>query len=165
MPNTIARDRVLELLRLDHETGQFYWKKNKARAIAGEMAGTVRNNGYRSLQIDGIRFLCHRLVWLVVHGEFPKYVIDHIDGDRLNNRPENLRDVPERLNFHNNLHKMRPNNTSGFKGVTWSKAHGKYHAQMMVNRKHIFLGSFASAKDAHECYLSAKNSVNLEASP
>lgn len=158
MTLSIDRDELLSFLRMDIETGQFFWIKQKSRALAGAEAGTVRKNGYRSLELNGKRMLCHRLVWLVVHGRMPLNVIDHIDGNKLNNRPENLRDVPERVNFHNQV-RMRESNTSGYKGVTWDKSRGNFKAQIMVNRKRIHLGAFGDPAEAHQAYLKAKDTI------
>lgn len=152
---SITRERILEFLEFNPETGDFLWKKNKGTARSGRLAGCVRKNGYRSIDIDCRRYLCHRLAWVVMHGRMPDNVIDHIDGNKLNNRPGNLRDVVQRINFHNQT-KPRKNNTSGYKGVTWSKQHRKYVAQIMVNRKQINLGLFRDPTEAHKRYLRAK---------
>lgn len=151
-------DRVKEILDFDLESGDFRWKKRVGRAVVGELAGCVRKNGYRSLNIDGVRYLNHRLVWLMVHGVMPTYVIDHIDGDRLNNRPDNLRDIPQSLNCHNRSRK-NPNNTTGFPGVTVLS--GKFAAQIMIGRKHLHLGLFENAEEAYLAYRKAKVAIGI----
>lgn len=160
MAGQITKEHVLEVLRFEPETGQFFWKVRTGRSVAESEAGCVRNNGYRSVDIGGQRYLCHRLVWLVTHGSMPVNSIDHIDGNRTNNRPMNLRDVPHRLNIHNQQ-KERPNNTTGYKGVTWSKSARKFAAQIMMNRKHVHLGYFDDPEIASEAYWKAKEKLGV----
>lgn len=160
MSGKITKEQVLEVLRFDPATGQFFWKVRTGRSIRGSEAGCVRKNGYRSLNINGQRYYCHRLAWLVTHGCMPKNSIDHIDGNRTNNRPGNLRDVTHLLNIHNQQ-KDRPNNTTGYKGVTWSKRYKKFIAQIMVNRKNFRLGCFDDPKLASEAYWKAKEHLGV----
>lgn len=81
-----------------------------------------------------------------------KYV-DHINGDKLDNRRENLRVCSNAENVHNQG--IRKNNTSGLKGVVWHKVARKWFAQITINRKNKYLGLFATPDDAHEAYCAA----------
>ena len=92
----------------------------------------------------------HHAIFLIHHGYLPKY-IDHIDGDSLNNRIENLRAATQSQNMGNS--RMKSNNTSGYKGVTFRKDTGKWQAAVMVNGKHISLGSHATKEEAHQAYI------------
>lgn len=75
-------------------------------------------------------------------GAIPKgFIIDHIDGDPFNNKLDNLRIATHGQNMHN-ARKQR-NNTSGVKGVSWNEAAQKWQVMIMVDRKHIYLGSYA----------------------
>lgn len=86
----------------------------------------------------------HRLIWLMEHGYWPKQPIDHINGDPLDNRLENLRMVDYSVNSKNSA--MYRSNTTGFTGV--SVCGRKYRAQIRVNGKHINLGYFEKIEDA-----------------
>lgn len=88
----------------DADTGAFTWTGNapkRSPVRPGELAGWVAFNGYRYIGIGGVQFLAHRLAWLYVHGVWPTEQIDHIDGDRLNNRVANLREAANRQNSNN----------------------------------------------------------------
>lgn len=80
--------------------------------------------------------------------------VDHIDGNKLNNKLENLRIVSRVENNRNT--KTGKNNTSGVKGVHWDKGVGKWRAVIWVNKKCIQLGVFDYLDDARAARESAK---------
>lgn len=79
-----------------------------------------------------------------------KTQLDHIDGDKLNNRKNNLRTCTTAENSRNC--KISKNNTSGYKGVSWNKERNKWTADIMYNYKHIYLGEFIEGKQAAAAY-------------
>jgi len=95
----------------------------------------------------------HMLAWLIVYGEWPNGQIDHINGDRLDNRIKNLRVVTQQQNAFNRV--LYKNNSSGVKGVSWSIAQQAWHAQIRVTGKRIHLGFFKSKNDAANAYAAA----------
>ena len=85
---------------------------------------------------------------------------DHISGDRLDNRRENLRIAS---NSENQFNRGRPsNNTSGYKGVSWHRGAGKWQAQLAVNGKFMYLGLFTTPEAAHEAYTNAAEKLHGE---
>lgn len=76
--------------------------------------------------------------------------IDHINGNRLDNRKENLRICTSQQNQFNL--KRRINNTSGYKGVSWHKKDKKWRARIKADNKYIFLGNFDSKNKAAKAY-------------
>ena len=127
---------------------------------AGTVAGSKDNQGYLKITIQGQFFKAHRLAWLHVHGEWPKFEVDHINGNRSDNRIENLRDAPRGLNSQNER-SARISNRSGFLGVcSPTKIDKKFLAVISVAGKSIRLGRFDCAEDAHKCYVDAKRRLH-----
>lgn len=144
-------EELKELLSVDTATGTITWRgaRNSRGGIAkpGAEAGWRTNGGYRTVTVRQRDIKAHRLVWLFAHGRWPDGQIDHINGDRSDNRIENLRDVTPAQNNQNH-HGLRPDNTSGVKGVYWDKRRSKWCVQISANRKHIHVGQFDSKEDA-----------------
>lgn len=122
-------------------------------------AGCINGLGYRVIRIDKRLYTAHRLAWLYVHGSWPSGVIDHINGDRGDNRIENLRDIPKAQN-HQNLKRPPANNRTGWLGVTFSRRRQHYVAQICIDGRHLYIGSFPTAERAHEAYMRAKHKLH-----
>ena len=84
--------------------------------FGGKEAGDVKSNGYKYVGLNGKRYLVHHIVYAMHHGEWPSEQIDHIDGNRINNKIENLRIAPQSINAKNQ--KLRENNKTGCMGVS-----------------------------------------------
>src|SRR4051812_42640544 len=116
----LTSKRLKEVLHYDSETGVFTWlvRRNGAGGPRnpGDRAGGLIKVGYEAIGVDGTRYYTHRLAWLYMKGKWPDSTIDHIDGDRLNNRFANLRDVLRKTN-NQNLKAAQRNNSSGLLGV------------------------------------------------
>ena len=152
----MTQSRLKHLLDLDEDTGVFYWKNPRSNHVrTGQVAGHIhKEHGYCKIKLDGKLHYGHRLVWLWVTGNFPENEIDHRNGDRADNRFENLRSANHAQNSQNL--KRHSNNTSGFTGVYWDPFNEKWRAEIKVlGRKHR-LGRFVDVADAHRAYLMAK---------
>jgi hypothetical protein len=90
--------------------------------------------------------MAHRAAWCLYHGEWPAGVIDHINGDKTDNRIENLRCVTPSINSRN-MKKFK-HNTSGIAGVCWHKASNKWRAIVTVGGRQKSLGVFSDKDDA-----------------
>ena len=144
-------EELRELLDYDPEAGKLTWKvQTSSRALAGEEAGSLESRGYRQIRIRGVRYPAHRLAWYYIYGVEPKEYLDHINGERDNNRLENLREATHAQNLRNRG--KLPNNTSGFKGVHWDRRDKKFVAKCRVNGKRHHLGYHDTAEAAHEAY-------------
>ena len=116
---TLDRKTLLEYLEYNPETGIFIWIKRPANRVkVGAVAGIEMPNA-TYITLKGKRFMAHRAAWLIFYGKEPENVIDHIDGDILNNSVDNLRDVDNKTNCRNC--KIYTHNTSGLSGVSWWK--------------------------------------------
>ncbi len=110
-------------------------------------------NGYLSwkMEINGQALLPSRVIWQMLHGEIPNgMLVEHKDGDALNNSPSNLRLATRGQNKMNE--KIRKDNESGFKGV--SKRGTKWMARIGPGGKTL-LGYFSSPEEAHSAYMEA----------
>jgi hypothetical protein len=129
-----------------------YWAKPTGRMRVGDLAGT-NSHGYRQVQINKKLYRVHRVIWFMVFGHMPYGVIDHINGNRSDNRLENLRDVTYKENNRNQ--KISKINTSGMTGVSWNWRRKKYSSYFWRNGKQNYLGFFSSYKDAVNARLEA----------
>ena len=134
----------------DQTTGVFVRTKNKGRAKQGQKAGTIHSSGYEVIRINDKLYKSHRLAWLYEYGVWPDQ-IDHINGNKKDNRLCNLRLISASENMQNR-HKPNPNNTSGYKGVGWSKKLCKWRVKIMKDYKTIHLGYFKDIDDAIKAY-------------
>ena len=142
----------------DHKDGYLYWKKvmhpNK-QYLVGQEVGSIHKTGYRHVTWMGKIHKVHRLIFLLEHGYLPKE-IDHINGDRQDNRLENLREVTRSENQFNKA--MCSNNTSGFRGVNWHKHSKSWLVRVCTKGKTKILGYF---KDLELAGLVADEARNL----
>jgi len=154
----IDYETLKNMLDYDPVTGLFHWRVYRNwQAKPGDRAGTIDSKGHRQIRIFNVAHLAHRLAWLYVHGVMPTDVLDHINGNKDDNRIANLRDVVTAVNCQNEL-RARANNTCGVLGVTEKRY--SFVAQIYANGKKIYLGSFRTAQAAHEAYISAKRELH-----
>lgn len=156
-----------ELLDYDAETGILTWKQDRmcGRAYAqyriakGDVAGS-ETGGYINVCLNGKLYRAHRLAWLIHYGEWPPNHLDHINGNRSDNRLCNLRTADAAGNARNA--KKRADNKSGFKGVCLKKDTGKWGASIAVGGRKMHLGYYKSPKLAHEAYKAAATRLHGE---
>lgn len=158
---SLTASRLRELLDYDPVTGVFRWKpqKDKPRKWnsrwSGKIAGWAATTGYWMVSIDRRDYIASRLAWLHMTGEWPLLFLDHKDGNRTNNRIENLRPATKAENAQNL--KVFKNNTSGFHGVHRSgRRTMPWKSEICTNGRRIHLGRFKTPEEAHAAYLSAK---------
>jgi HNH endonuclease/AP2 domain len=146
-------ERLREVLDYDPETGVLRWRvQPNGRVPIGSIAGCVSpTDGYLMVQIDGFRTVAHRVAWAHTTGYWPTNDIDHRNGVRTENRFRNLREGTRQNNCWNR--KKGKSNTSGFKGVYQDRM--RFAAQITKDGCKRYLGSFATAEEAHAAYVSA----------
>lgn len=132
----------------EYKDGTLFWKVSTNRRIKQDSAaGSTQKDGYVRIKIDGVNYYAHRIVFALHHGYMPECV-DHIDGNRSNNKIENLREANVTLNNWNK--KIRSDSKSGHKGVWWHKQSGMWEAVCKVNKKQTTVGRFEKIEDAIE---------------
>ena len=112
MSGVITQEQVFDLFH--YVDGVLYWKKRRGRAKKGGRVGNINANGRLLTSLKGKRLYVHRVIFMYHHGYLPKY-LDHIDGNPLNNKIENLRECTIIQNGYNR--KINKNNATGIKGV------------------------------------------------
>jgi hypothetical protein len=139
----ITQIELKKLLDYNQDTGIFTWKVSRGKAKINGVAGTKRKDKYIQIAINKKHYLLHRLAWLYVNNNFPEF-IDHINGDKSDNRICNLRKVNSSQNMHNS--KLNIKNKSGIKGISWNKNRNKWEARVCINYKNKFIGYFDDIK-------------------
>lgn len=152
----VCKNIVLCLEEGSESTGWFKRRVSYNRWIKGAWAGTLEKSGYRSIKVNGKKYMEHRLVYWIYYRDMPP-LLDHIDGNRANNRITNLRVATPRQN-NCNRNKL-PTNKSGYIGVFLYRD-GKFKASIRVNRKRIHLGTFETAELAAREYDNAARHYN-----
>ena len=147
--NLVPVERLRSLFDYDPHTGVFTRRVAVGRHgchRALRKAGTKQNYGYIVIAVDHRRYVAHRLAWLYVYGVWPNNDVDHINGDKGDNRIVNLRLATRSQNMQNVV--KHKHNKSGAKGVSWMNTRSKWRAYIFVNYKQIHLGLFSSFTSA-----------------
>lgn len=152
----LSRNRLIDNLDYNPNTGIFTWKVSKKGRRVGDIAGCEDKYGYIRIRIDDELYLAHRLAWLFAYGKWPDGDIDHIDGITSNNKINNLRDVSKSGNAQNRKMAPKSNKSTGILGVSLHRASGKFRATIFVGRKSKHLGCFSTVVEAYEIYLKNK---------
>ena len=155
----VIPDRVRIFLELDRK-GSLVWAVQRGNRARGTLAGSVRKSGYRIVNVEGKTYAAHRLVWFLHHNEQPPSLVDHIDGDPLNNHPDNLRAASRAQNSQNR--KISANNTSGVSGVAWDKHQSKWRVRIQVDGGVKDYGSYRDFKQAAKVAEDARSRLHGE---
>lgn len=160
---SLSAIRLRELLSYDQATGFF------TRRIAvgyrgchrvGEQVGQTRRDGYVRIGVEGRDYAAHRLAWLYITGAWPRYGVDHINGNPGDNRMANLRDVPQAINLQNQRAAHRNNASSRYLGVSFDKRCNKWKACISLDGKQRQIGRFATEMEASRAYLAEKARIH-----
>ena len=141
----------------EYREGKLYWKSKPSKTCnikIGDEAGYKNAQDYMAVGLYGRKYKNHRIIFFMHHGYVPDEV-DHIDGNTLNNKIENLRAANHAENMFNK--KSYVNSTSGIKGVSWHKAAKKWYVQIRSNQKHLFQGLFNDLELAELVAIEARN--------
>jgi HNH endonuclease len=161
----LTADRLRELLSYDPETGVFRWRVRPSpymAILAGDEAGCFDGYGYRVIRIARFGYKAHRLAWLYMSGAWPRDQIDHLNGDKADNRWVNLREAGVSGNQAN-----RPvcaTNKSGFKGVFFLERASlrPWRAAVRIGGKTRYLGRFSAREEAALVYATAACGIHGE---
>lgn len=143
----LTQERLKEVLHYDPETGVFTslkWRGGVSQP--GVVCGCVQPHGYVRISVDGKPYYAHRLAWFYMTGRWPTHTIDHINRDRADNKIANLREATHRQQRGNT--RLRKDNKSGFKGVSFSCVMKKWHTQIGTRT----VGFYTTKEEAAEAY-------------
>lgn len=163
----ISPETLRELLCYEPDTGKLYWKERHQKFFNGtrgwkswntrfarkEAFTSLTSKGYRQGGIFGEMYSAHRVIWAMIYGAWPAEFVDHINGNRADNRICNLRKASHIENLWNQ--RKQRNNTSGYKGVSFHIRKGKWVAQIQTRSGQKYLGLFDTPGAAHDAYGSA----------
>ena len=152
-------------LRYDPETGKLFWKIKENASLgwntrwAGKEAFTAKSHGHHVGRLDGENYYAHRVIWAMQTGEWPEDQVDHINGDRTDNRWVNLRAATVLQNSFNRG--PQSNGSSGFKGVTWHSQQGRWAARIQAGGVNKSLGLHDTAEQAAAAYDAAARKMHM----
>lgn len=144
-------DDLRRLFKYNSKTGELFWLKPRAKRLKpGDRAGSYAEKGYRQVEIYGRGYREHHVCFAIFHGRWPANQIDHKNGVVDDNRICNLRECTRNENAKNR--RINRNSASGYKGVSFHKASGKWAARVQVNNCRIQIGLFSSPELAYAAY-------------
>lgn len=155
-----------EYLRYDKRTGKLFWNKKIKRLpkLENKEAGHIHKNKngkrsifYRRFRLFGKNYSSHRIIWYLHYGYMPN-VIDHIDGNGLNNKITNLRDVTASINQKNRY----THRAGRLYGAIYYKPKNNWMSVKIIGKKRIFLGYYKTEEEAHIAYLLFENMEALQ---
>lgn len=145
------------------DTGELTWNAGLPYAKqrqAGRTAGTMSKGGYLRTSIERKMYANNRIAWKMYYGFDPVGVVDHEDGDKLNNRISNLRDASQRQNTYNQV--RRVDNTTGYKGVVFCKIMKKFTINLRVDGVKLRRRYFETPEAANDYVVGARARLHGE---
>jgi hypothetical protein len=160
MRSELTAERLRELLSYEPDTGVFSRRLDITKShvsAPGSVAGG-RSKEHVTISVMNVRYMAHRLAWLYVTGEWPKGVVDHVNGDGYDNRWSNLRDVDALINAQN---RHRPHGMASTKVLGVCTApNGRYRSYIRAGGKQVYVGHFDTVEEARAAYLEAKRRLH-----
>jgi AP2 domain. len=161
---SLTLERLKELLHYNADTGAFTRIKIGTpgnQRFVNQIAGSREVKGYQQIKVDGKKtYKAHRLAWFYMTGKWPDGQIDHINGDKSDNRFSNLRQATPGQNQQNRLSPRT--NTSGYKGIYKLPRKRPWRAFIHHNGKQIYLGCFYTREEAAHAYVNAAKTYHRE---
>jgi hypothetical protein len=153
--------KLKSLFDYNPQTGDIHWRQTRrGRTRDDGLVQSLSSQGYLRAKVGGVQIQAHRIAWAIAYGAWPAGVIDHINGNKVDNRLANPRDVSVRVNTENQREAQSRNTHSRLLGASWRPASGVWVARIRVAGRERYLGAFASDVDAHAAYVAAKRSLH-----
>ncbi|NBW23602.1 MAG: Pathogenesis-related transcriptional factor and ERF protein [Caulobacteraceae bacterium] len=140
-------EEVAKILDYNPKTGKFFRKINTGSfGRIGEVLGYTTKRGYRKTSVCNIQLYDHQLAWLLFYSKWPDRQIDHINGNRSDNRISNLREATVSQNALNRSYQS--NSKTKYKCINWKPDRKKYRVKIGVNKKYYHIGYFVNLDEA-----------------
>jgi hypothetical protein len=149
----ISHSDLCSILDYCPNKGIFTWAITDRLGFKGKIAGSLRPSGYITINFGGKYYQAHRLAWFYVTKKWPRCYIDHVNGNKSDNRIINLREANQSQNIANS--KLSKANKTGYKGVSYSRKQQAYQACLGKDGKQLFLGYFDDPEEAYQAYVKA----------
>ena len=157
-----TQDDLKALYSYNPETGHFTHLQSRGKGHAGKLAGRLNRAGYVEMRVLNKLFGAHRLAVLYMTGRLPvqPLTVDHINGERSDNRWANLRIA----NWHQQVWNtpVHHHNQSGLKGAWPCKTTGRWLSMLQDGKRRIWLGRFDTAEEAHQAWIKAATQLRGE---
>lgn len=158
MKTDLIQSALRAAVHYDPDTGHFTrLVRTSNRINAGDLAGSLTALGYLRFFVCGRSYAAHRLAWLYMTGTWPHGEVDHINGDKVDNRFANLRVVSRSVNMQNQR-RARVENKVGALGVSVQK--GRFRAQIQTPAGKVHIGMYGTQEEAHAAYVAAKRKLH-----
>ena len=156
----LTQETLKQHLHYNPETGIFTRIYSKMRPdCIGKQLGCVDGSGYIIISVLDKLYRAHRLAWLYMYGEFPKFDIDHKNRNKADNRIINLREATRQQNIFNSVKK---NNSSGITGVSAIPNRKNWRARTCINGKSIYIGTYKTKEEAAKAYKDFVEQIHKE---
>ena len=148
---TLTQTELQGLFEYDPLSGVLTWKEKRSNMTKGSVAGCLHKSGYMVVTINSKTYKLHRIIWIYMFNVIPdEFYIDHINGNKVDNRLQNLRLA---TNHQNQQNRPAPkNSSSGYRGVNWHKQMNKWMARICHNKQRKIIGYFDTPEDAYAAY-------------
>ena len=151
----ILLNEVKDRYIYDAKSGMLNWKSKRKGININSPVGGLNNTGYLFVKINYKQYLIHRIIWLLEKGSMPENNIDHINGNRLDNRISNLREADHRKNNGNqDIHRK-----GALVGAHFNKAVGRWYAVISIKKRKVSLGRCETSQQAHQRYMACANAL------
>lgn len=172
--DSITPEMLREVLGYNPNTGTLHWKNRpismfgndrlcnswNSRHAGKEAFTTSQTHGYLKSSVMDIELLAHRVAWAIYHGVWPVNDIDHRNGNKRDNRINNLREANKTENLQNRG--KQSNNTSGYKCVSFDKRRNSWFSYINADGKRKYLGCYPTPEEAHAAYCEAAKKYHGE---
>ena len=151
-------ESMFDFIRYDKKNGKLFWQKRKLQmqAKVGDECGCLKRDGYKYFKFNGVAYLQHRIIWHIEKGASSEKVLDHINGNRSDNRIENLREASARENCQN----QKRHRAGRLVGAIFKKQINKFIGQIRIDGICKHLGTFETEQDAHFAYVRKLNEID-----